>query len=91
MSKNRPNRISRLETQAAERYRRREPVIADTGPPPSVIIAARLTEIGPFLPVASEALDAGTALMRSEVAKASGARRDVLANLLRLRIAFSKT
>jgi hypothetical protein len=87
MSKNRLGRISRLEAMAAERHRRHAAAVANASPPPSAIIAARLAEMGPFLPVASEAFDAGTAIMRSQVAEASGARRVLLIQLLNLRSA----
>jgi hypothetical protein len=89
MSKNRPDRISRLEAQAAERHRRHAPGISDTGPPPSTIIEPRLAEMGPSLPVSPEVFEEGTAVMRRQVAEASGAGRAVLASLLRLRIAHS--
>ncbi|MBI3505492.1 MAG: hypothetical protein HY059_11680 [Proteobacteria bacterium] len=89
MSKNRPDRISRLEAKAAERLRQRLPTAADTGPPPSTIITLRLAEIGPSLPMTPETFDEGTALMRRQVAEASGARRNVMACLLRLRVAHA--
>lgn len=91
MSKNRPDRISRLEAKLAERHRRHAPVIADTGPPPSAIIAASLAAMGPLMPVTVEAFDAGTAVIRCQIAESSGARHVVLTHLLNLRVAHGKT
>ena len=87
MKKPRKAQVEALEERAARLLRKRAVLIPDDGPLPSDIVRARLAALAPRQPQTREQFDACTELMRRDVAKASGANRAVLANLLRLRIA----